>query len=180
MRRKQRGQQATSSITFPVLLVDQANDRGAVADLTLTLQQGSGQVAPSPEPAKLSRERSFLSAEENAQKAVSLPKDWDVLWRLVRRDGEPISRLTGGSLGAAFAIGSAKLLAINGSAVPRLDRTTLVGLNLSQVSISAQIKSDGALTGGRRDSLQAAGRLFGILPSHSYCGGDPRSNDRVK
>jgi hypothetical protein len=106
--------QAERTTTMTVLLVDTARNEGVTAVLTLELMSdGSGALYPAPELAFL-RDADFQQAEANAGAAISAAGLWtpdtDVRWRLQRRDGKPLTSLSGPSLGAAFALGVSKLL----------------------------------------------------------------------
>lgn len=97
------------------LLVDVAEDEGVVATLRLELMpEGTGALYPIPALAfRLTEE--FREAAENARKYIRQQGLWpegrDVRWRLERQRRQPISALTGPSLGAAFALVLAKLFA---------------------------------------------------------------------
>ncbi len=100
-------------LTLTVLLVDTARNEGAVASLTLALlPHGAGEFYPQPELAFL-RDATFQESEVNACRAVKTLGLWppahDVRWSLQRRDGKPVTTLSGPSLGAAFALGLGKL-----------------------------------------------------------------------
>ncbi len=106
---------AERNLSLAVLLVDTARNEGAGATLTLELMlNGGGEFYPIPELAFM-RDKDFHQAEDNARACVEgaglWQKDWDVRWRLQRRDGKPLVTLSGPSMGAAFALGLAKLFA---------------------------------------------------------------------
>ena len=101
--------------SLTALLVDLARNEGITAVLTLELlEDGAGDFYPAPELAFL-RDADFQQAEANARAAVHTVAQWssqyDVRWRLQRRDGKPVTSLGGPSLGAAFALGISTLLA---------------------------------------------------------------------
>jgi hypothetical protein len=103
------------SLSLTTLLVDVARNEGVTAVLTLELiKEGSGDFYPVPELAFL-RDADFQQAETNARAAVHTitqwPPSYDVRWRLQRRDGKPLTNLSGPSLGAAFSLGVSVLLA---------------------------------------------------------------------
>jgi hypothetical protein len=106
---------AERNLSLAVLLVDIARNEGIEATLTLELMpDGRGKLYPIPELAFM-RDKDFHQAEDNARACVEgaglWQKDWDVRWRLQRRDGKPLVTLSGPSMGAAFALGLAKLFA---------------------------------------------------------------------
>ena len=106
---------AQRSLSLTTLLVDMARNEGVTAVLTLELiQEGSGDFYPVPELAFL-RDADFQQAEINARAAVHTITHWppvsDVRWRLQRRDGKPLTNLSGPSLGASFSLGICTLLA---------------------------------------------------------------------
>lgn len=109
---------AQRRLSLTTLLVDMARDEGVTAVLTLELimQEGSGDFYPVPELAFL-RDADFQQAEINARIAARTVIQWspsyDVRWRLQRRDGKPLTNLSGPSLGAAFSLGISTLLAGN-------------------------------------------------------------------
>lgn len=99
--------------SLTVLLVDEARDDGVVATLTLEfVANGTGALYPDPALAFVYRDWEFRQAEDWARNYVQRrglwQKEWDVRWRLERRDRQPISALTGPSMGGAFALGLAK------------------------------------------------------------------------
>jgi hypothetical protein len=103
------------NLSLTTLLVDTARNEGVTAVLTLELiREGSGDFYPVPELAFL-RDADFQQAETNARAAVHTitqwPSSYDVRWRLQRRDGKPLTNLSGPSLGAAFSLGISTLLA---------------------------------------------------------------------
>lgn len=105
--------QAERKQSLTVLLVDTIRNEGVTALLTLeSLSNGNGGLYPIPEQAFI-RDSDFRQAEDNARTYVMgtgiWRADWDVRWRLQRRDGKPLANLTGPSLGAAFALGVEKL-----------------------------------------------------------------------
>lgn len=109
---------AKTSCTLPVLLVEEAREeeRGVVLSLTLErLDEGNGALYPHPDLAFLFRERSFRQSEKNAREAVAYMGLWpleskeDVRWSLNRWPGGDF--LKGPSVGAAFALGLAQLMA---------------------------------------------------------------------
>lgn len=105
--------QAERDLSLTVLLVDTARDEGVVATLTLELiPDGSRTIYPVPELAFL-RDNDFRHAENQAgtwsTSILMWRQDQDIRWRLHRQDGKPLTSLTGPSLGAAFALGIAKL-----------------------------------------------------------------------
>jgi len=106
---------AKRSLSFTTLLVDVARNEGVTAVLTLELiPDGGGDFYPTPELAFL-RDADFQQAETNARAAVHTvtqwPSSYDVRWLLQRRDGKPLTNLSGPSLGAAFSLGISALLA---------------------------------------------------------------------
>lgn len=106
------------SLSLTALLVDMARSEGVTAVLTLELlREGNGDFYPVPELAFL-RDADFQQAETHAQAAVHTithwPPSYDVRWRLQRRDGKPLTNLSGPSLGAAFSLGVSTLLASEG------------------------------------------------------------------
>lgn len=103
-------------LSLTALLVDEAQVKGVIANLTLELMpDGTGALYPAPALAFVTRDKDFRQAEDNARQYVRREglwqEEWDVRWRLKRRDGKPLSPwLTGNSAGLAFALGLAKLL----------------------------------------------------------------------
>jgi len=102
-------------LSLTTLLVDMARNEGVAAILTFELiTEGGGDFYPVPELAFL-RDADFQLAEANARAAVHTiihwPPSYDVRWRLQRRDGKPLTNLSGPSLGAAFSLGISALLA---------------------------------------------------------------------
>jgi hypothetical protein len=109
---------AKRDLSLTTLLVDIARNEGVTAVLTLELvAEGAGDFYPIPELAFL-RDADFQQAEINAHSAVHTVTQWspsyDVRWRLQRRDGKPLTNLSGPSLGAAFSLGISTLLAGEG------------------------------------------------------------------
>lgn len=105
-----QGEQTTA---LTVLLVDTARNDGVVATLTLELlPNGSSTLYPTPELVFL-RDADFQQAETQASAATHASGIWstrhDVRWQLHRRDGRPLTTLSGPSMGAAFALGISKL-----------------------------------------------------------------------
>lgn len=99
-----------------VLLV---SNGGAVARLTLSQLAGAGQAQLYPDPVTLSfvyRDEAFRQAEQQAVAYIRRQGLWpvgagvDIRWQLVRQDGQPLTRLAGGSAGGAFALALARLL----------------------------------------------------------------------
>jgi hypothetical protein len=106
---------AERELSLTVLLVDTARNEGTGATLTLeVILDGGGEFYAVPELAFL-RDKDSRQAEDEARACVEgtglWRKDWDVRWRLQRRDGKPLAALSGPSIGAAFALGLAKLCA---------------------------------------------------------------------
>jgi hypothetical protein len=106
---------AEREVCIMTLLVDTARNEGVVATLTLELlTDGQGELYPTPELAFL-RDADFQQAEATACAALQATPFWshhhDVRWRLQRRDGKPVTNLSGPSMGAAFALGMGRLLA---------------------------------------------------------------------
>jgi len=106
---------AERDLSLDVLLVDTARNEGVGASLLLELiSSGRGECYAVPELAFL-RDKDARRAEDDARACVEgiglWRTEWDVRWRLRRRDGKPLVTLSGPSLGAAFALGLAKLLA---------------------------------------------------------------------
>ncbi len=106
---------AIQSLSLAVFLVDTARSEGVGATLTLELLgDGRRECYSVPELAFM-RDADFRQAEENARFCIEgmglWRQEWDVRWRLHRRDGKPLLTLAGPSLGAAFALGFAKLFA---------------------------------------------------------------------
>jgi hypothetical protein len=100
---------------LPALLVDVTEDEGVVAILRLELMpEGTGALFPIPALAFRPTD-DFRQAAENARKYLTGQGHWkesqDVRWRLERQRRQPISALSGPSLGAAFALGMEKLFA---------------------------------------------------------------------
>ena len=107
--------EAERSLSLGVLLVDTARNEGVGASLLLELiSKGRGECYAVPELAFL-RDKDARQAEDNARAYVEeiglWRKEWDVRWQLHRHDGKPLVTLSGPSLGAAFTLGLAKLLA---------------------------------------------------------------------
>ncbi len=107
--------QQEKDISLNVLLVDTARNEGVLAVLTLeSVRDGSGELYPIPELAFMSS-ADFQHAQHEAGAWAENTGLWrtdrDVRWQLRRRDGKPLVNLTGPSLGAAFALGIAKLFA---------------------------------------------------------------------
>ena len=105
---------AERNLSLDVLLVDTARNEGVGASLLLELiSSGQGECYAVPELAFL-RDKDARRAEDNARACVEgiglWRTEWDVRWQLHRRDGKPLVTLSGPSLGAAFALGLAKLL----------------------------------------------------------------------
>lgn len=93
-------------------------EEGATAKLTLELlPDGRGRVFPDPEKLLFVRQdRSFREAIESALMCAqellgSTLAGYDVRWSLTRHDPLPLTELSGGSAGAAFALGLAALMA---------------------------------------------------------------------
>ena len=106
---------AEQEVSLNTLLVDTARNEGMLTSLTLGLiPDGSGDLYPSPAFAFL-RDASFCQAENDAREWLVhsglVPKGQDIRWHLRRHDGKPFGQLSGPSMGAAFALGMAKLLA---------------------------------------------------------------------
>jgi len=104
---------AEQELSLTVLLIDTPRNDGVAAILTLALlPDGSEGLYPVPALAFI-RDPDFCRAAEAActwVKQVGLWREgYDVCWWLQRRDGRPLSTLTGPSLGAAFALGLGKL-----------------------------------------------------------------------
>ena len=102
-------------VSLNTLLVDTARNEGMLTTLTLGLvPDGNGDLYPTPAFAFI-RDATFCQAENDARewlKHTSLtPKERDIRWQLQRHDGKPFVQLTGPSMGAAFGLGMAKLLA---------------------------------------------------------------------
>ena len=83
---------------------------------TLTLglvPEGSGNFYPTPELAFL-RDETFCQAEADAREWIIREglqdRSYDVRWQLRRNDSKALVNLIGPSMGAAFALGMAKLL----------------------------------------------------------------------
>jgi hypothetical protein len=107
--------QPERDVSLTVLLVDTARNEGTVAVLTLALlSDGVGELYPAPELSFL-RDATFQQAEENARSTLQTTRLWspvyDIRWSLTRRDGKPVTNLSGPSMGAAFALGMGKLCA---------------------------------------------------------------------
>ena len=106
--------QSASPVSLTALLVGTTQRQGIVATLSLEQRSdGSGLCYPAPNLAFVRRDPTFREAERDActyVKDAGLWKpDQDVRWRVERRDGQPITTLTGSSMGFAFALGLAKL-----------------------------------------------------------------------
>ena len=109
------------------------------------LPQGSGRIFP--DPASLlfvSQDDSFRSATEAARESArellgAIPEDLDVRWSLTRHDRLPLSRLSQGSAGAAFALGLTALWALTPNT--RLTRKVRA-LDLSKVGVTARLKEE--------------------------------------
>lgn len=110
----------TRTETLTGILVQR--DQGVVADVQLDLiPDGAGCFYPSPALAFVRRDADFLQAEADARTCVQehyglWAPMWDVRWSLRRRDGQLLpldflqeTDLEGDSLGAAWALGIAKL-----------------------------------------------------------------------
>jgi hypothetical protein len=107
---------AVQQVSLNILLVDTMRNEGVLATLILELvSEGFGGFYPAPELVFL-RDADFQQAEQRARAyltSVSIePADCDIRWRLRRHDKKPIVNLSGPSLGAAFALGMAKLCTI--------------------------------------------------------------------
>lgn len=126
--------QPQRKISLNALLVGET--RGIVATLTLELiEQGSGSLYPTPELAFVRRDLTFRQAEEHARLFANLSAtEYDVRWRLQRRDDQTISALTGSSMGLTLALGLTKLLA--GELHP---------LEMASIGGTASVESDGTL-----------------------------------
>ena len=106
---------AARSVSLSVLLVDTARNEGVEATLSLArLADGEKEWYCVPELAFL-RDTEARQAEDHARAYVARTglwqQEWDVRWQVQRRDGKPLVTLSGPSLGAAFALGLAKLCA---------------------------------------------------------------------
>jgi hypothetical protein len=115
-KRHSRPSQSEPSVSLTALLVGKTQRQGIVATLSLEQRSGgNGLCYPTPDLAFVRRDLTFRAAERNActyVKDAGLWKaDQDVCWRVERRDGQPITTLTGSSMGFAFALGLAKLFA---------------------------------------------------------------------
>lgn len=102
-------------VSLNTLLVDTARNEGMLTTLTLGLvPDGNGDLYPTPAFAFI-RDATFCQAENDAREwlehAGLAPEKHDIRWQLQRHDGKPFVNLTGPSMGAAFALGMAKLLA---------------------------------------------------------------------
>ena len=105
---------SATAVSLTALLVSKTQRQGIVATLSLEPRSGgNGLCYPTPDLAFVRRDRTFREAEHNActyVKDAGLWKaDHDVRWRVKRCDGQPITTLTGSSMGFAFALGLAKL-----------------------------------------------------------------------
>ena len=103
-------------MSLTALLVGKTQRQGIVAILSLEQRSGgSGLCYPAPDLAFVRRDSTFREAAHNACTYVTDAGLWkadqDVCWRVERRDGQPITTLTGSSMGFAFALGLAKLFA---------------------------------------------------------------------
>ncbi|MGE4093645.1 MAG: SUMF1/EgtB/PvdO family nonheme iron enzyme [Candidatus Binatia bacterium] len=169
-------------LLIAVLLIEQrrraSNEegKGVVATLTLSLStpppeeaqaNRRGVLYPSTELALVSRNDEFSEAEHAAGEYLESMGLWttglDVHWQLERRDGKPINSLTGPSMGAAFALGMARLLADGHSShVARQLQT----LSLSGIAASAKLQDETLYpVGGMPQKLSAA--AFGIPHIHT-------------
>jgi len=120
-RRAERSESLTGLLIAPVddRGRSQAGDKkGVVATLTLeAIPDGTGLLYPTPALAFVGRDGLFREAEQNAATALQQTYQlwhatWDVRWSLHRQDGIPLlHRLEGNSLGGAFGLGLATLLA---------------------------------------------------------------------
>jgi hypothetical protein len=108
---------SVTPVSLTALLVGKTQRQGIVATLSLEQRSdGSGVCYPTPDVAFARRDPAFHEAEHNAYRYVKAIGLWkanrDVRWRIERRDGQPITTLTGSSMGFAFALGLAKLFAV--------------------------------------------------------------------
>ena len=130
-----------------VLLIEEGRDTGVVGLLSLHLMsQGAGRLYPHHDLALVLRNEVFRQAEADARAYVDSQGLWardkDVRWRLTRPfDNRPIRRLTGPSMGAAFALGLSKL----GAATQRQTAAKLAALEIQRVAISAACDAAGRL-----------------------------------
>ena len=133
-----------------VLLVEEGRDQGVVGLLSLHLMpNGMGALYPHHDVALVVRDASFRQAEEHARAYVQAlglwPQGLDVRWQIKRPfDNRPIRRLSGASMGAAFALSLAKLCA-TGCSDDNVYATKLKALDLHQVAISASFEPSGRL-----------------------------------
>ena len=109
-----QGLRSEPSVSVTALLVGKTQRQGIVATLSLEQRSdGSGLCYPASELAFVRRDPAFRAAEHNActyvKDAGLWTPDQDVRWRVERRDGQPITTLTGSSMGFSFALGLAKL-----------------------------------------------------------------------
>lgn len=112
--------EVTRSEKMTVLFVLQSINQGITATLILELLP-SGRGIFYPDPASMSfvscEDADFQQSIANAlahihQRGLRMQdRQVDVRWKLKRQDGKPLPRIEGGSLGGAFALGLAKLLA---------------------------------------------------------------------
>lgn len=139
-----------SSVHLPVTLVTsslQRKPQGIVANLRLDLRPlGSGTLYPTILMVFAQRDGDFQSAEATAyaylRAQTTWPAHYDVCWQLTRRVNEsPLLDLKGGSLGAALALGLAKLFALQG---PPLWEE-LRNLQLQHLTLTARCTVDGEL-----------------------------------
>lgn len=155
-----------------VLLVHEsprAASRPVVADLVLELlPAGAGELYHDPRQAFLVYDEAFAGAADTARAylqrgGVLWPKGLDVRWRLDWGDPQGQFPLTGNSLGAAFALGLAKLLAHR----RRPLAPCLRQLNIEDVAITATIDGCGRLgdVGYPREKAQAAGAVASQTPA---------------
>lgn len=138
------------SVCLPVVLTafsPQQEPTGIVADLKLDLRpQGRGILYPTVLMAFVQRDNDFQSAEAMVcaylRAAHVWPTNYDVCWQLTRRtDASPILDLEGGSLGAALALGLAKLFALEGFPL----WAELSALQLRHLTLTACCTVDGKL-----------------------------------
>lgn len=106
---------AQREVSLNTLLVDTARNEGMLTRLTLGLvPDGNGDLSPTPAFAFI-RDTTFCQAENNAREWIARAglshEKRDIRWQLQRHDGKPVVNLTGPSMGAAFGLGMAKLLA---------------------------------------------------------------------
>ena len=125
--------------TLAVLLVDEARNTGVVANLTLErLPDGTRALYPAPELSLVYGDNAWQQAMKDASTYVKQTlwrQDWDVRWRLTRRDQQLLPPfLKGGSLGTALALGLTKLA----GGLQEID-------NLQGIGITATVDAQGQL-----------------------------------